>query len=110
MSDIAEDQVDVFLSYASARRSAVEHFAHVLESFGYNVWYDYKLVAGHDYNVQIDRKIRSAKAVIVLWCPLSVQSRWVNSEADLALAREAGASAWLVASALHDLKLPRLSV
>jgi phosphoribosylformimino-5-aminoimidazole carboxamide ribotide isomerase len=34
----------------------------------------------------------------------------INSEADLALAREADASAWLVASALHDLKLPRLSV
>jgi hypothetical protein len=31
----------------------------------------------------------------------------INGEADLALAREAGASAWLVASALHDLKLPR---
>jgi len=33
----------------------------------------------------------------------------IDSEADLALAREAGASAWLVASALHDLKLPRIS-
>lgn len=32
----------------------------------------------------------------------------IDSEADLALARDAGASAWLVASALHDLKLPRL--
>ncbi|MGY4831056.1 HisA/HisF-related TIM barrel protein [Sphaerotilaceae bacterium SBD11-9] len=29
------------------------------------------------------------------------------SEADLVRAQEAGASAWLVASALHDLKLPR---
>ncbi|MBT9525144.1 MAG: nickel transporter [Rhizobacter sp.] len=34
----------------------------------------------------------------------------IDSEADLALAREAGASAWLVASALHDLKLARRSV
>jgi phosphoribosylformimino-5-aminoimidazole carboxamide ribotide isomerase len=31
----------------------------------------------------------------------------ICSEADLALARDAGASAWLVASALHDLRLPR---
>jgi phosphoribosylformimino-5-aminoimidazole carboxamide ribotide isomerase len=31
----------------------------------------------------------------------------ITGEADLARAREAGASAWLVASALHDLKLPR---
>lgn len=33
----------------------------------------------------------------------------IDNEAHLALAREAGASAWLVASALHDLKLPRRS-
>jgi HisA/HisF family protein len=31
----------------------------------------------------------------------------IGSQADLLLAREAGASAWLVASALHDGKLPR---
>jgi phosphoribosylformimino-5-aminoimidazole carboxamide ribotide isomerase len=31
----------------------------------------------------------------------------VRSEADLERAREAGAGAWLVASALHDLQLPR---
>jgi phosphoribosylformimino-5-aminoimidazole carboxamide ribotide isomerase len=33
----------------------------------------------------------------------------IGGEADLLLAREAGASAWLVASALHDGKLPRAS-
>ena len=33
----------------------------------------------------------------------------IGSEADLALARASGASAWLVASALHDRKLPRMS-
>ncbi len=32
----------------------------------------------------------------------------IGSEADLLLARAAGASAWLVASALHDRKLPRV--
>lgn len=31
----------------------------------------------------------------------------IRNAADLAAAREAGADAWLVASALHDLKLPR---
>jgi HisA/HisF family protein len=31
----------------------------------------------------------------------------IDSEADLTLAREAGAESWLVASALHDLKLAR---
>ena len=31
----------------------------------------------------------------------------IRHAADLAAGREAGADAWLVASALHDLKLPR---
>jgi len=33
----------------------------------------------------------------------------IAGEADLTRARDAGASAWLVASALHDMKLPRMS-
>jgi phosphoribosyl isomerase A len=32
----------------------------------------------------------------------------LRSMADLALAAEAGAAAWLVASALHDLQIPRV--
>ena len=39
---------------------------------------------GEDFADQIDKRIRAAKAVIVLWCKSSVQSRWVAWEAALA--------------------------
>jgi ABC-type amino acid transport substrate-binding protein len=78
------DEVDIFLSYSSGRRSAVEHVARTLEAYGYTVWFDYKLIEGRDFAFQLDDHLRSARLTIVLWCPLSVNSRWVHEEADLA--------------------------
>ena len=40
-----------------------------------------------DFGLQIDAKVREAKAVVVLWCTKSVGSRWVAEEADLAHSR-----------------------
>ncbi len=76
--------VDVFISYKSERRKAAAHLAKILECYGYSVWYDYSLIKGRDFAQQIDAKIREAKAVIVLWCSLSVRSEWVADEAALA--------------------------
>jgi hypothetical protein len=75
---------DIFISYKSERRKAAEHLAAVLRLYGYSVWFDYQLVRGADFGRQIDRKIREVKAVVVLWCTMSVESRWVAEEADFA--------------------------
>jgi hypothetical protein len=75
---------DVFISYKSDRRNAAQHLARILELNGYTVWYDYGLLSGRDFGPQIEREIRAAKAVIVLWCSLSRESRWVLEEAELA--------------------------
>jgi formylglycine-generating enzyme required for sulfatase activity len=75
---------EIFISYKSERRKAAEHLAAVLQHYGYSVWFDYQLIKGSDFGQQIDRKIREAKAAVVLWCSLSVGSRWVAEEADLA--------------------------
>jgi formylglycine-generating enzyme required for sulfatase activity len=75
---------DVFISYKSERRAAAEHLAATLTRYGYSVWFDYALVKGRDFGLQIDAKVRSAKVLIVMWCTLSVQSRWVHEEVDLA--------------------------
>jgi formylglycine-generating enzyme required for sulfatase activity len=75
---------DVFISYKSERRNAAAHLAKILERYGYSVWFDYGLVKGWDFAAQIDANIREAKAVIVLWCGLSVRSEWVANEAALA--------------------------
>ncbi len=75
---------EIFISYKSERRSAAAHLAKILERYGYAVWFDYDLVKGEDFADEIDSRIRDAKAVIVLWCKLAVQSRWVKREAALA--------------------------
>jgi hypothetical protein len=75
---------DVFISYKTDRRNAAQHLARILELNGYSVWFDYGLLSGRDFGPQIEREIRAAKAVIVLWCSLSRASRWVLEEAELA--------------------------
>jgi TIR domain-containing protein len=75
---------DVFISYKSERRAAAQHLARILTLNGYSVWFDYGLFSGKDFGAQIERQIRTAKAVVVLWCGLSRDSPWVTEEAHLA--------------------------
>ena len=75
---------EIFISYKSERRLAAEHFAEVLKRYGYSVWFDYELVKGKDFTQQIERRVREAKALVVLWCSHSVSSRWVREEVYLA--------------------------
>jgi hypothetical protein len=79
---------DVFISYKSERRPAVEHLARVLENYGFTVWFDYALLSGKQFAPQIEREIRAARAVLVLWCNRSVESEWVKDEARIAKERE----------------------
>jgi hypothetical protein len=67
----------------------------ILELNGYSVWFDYGLFSGADFGPQIEREIRAAKAVVVLWCSLSRDSRWVLEEADLAMRLGTLTPAWL---------------
>ncbi|HML10689.1 MAG TPA: toll/interleukin-1 receptor domain-containing protein [Stellaceae bacterium] len=75
---------DVFISYKTERRNAAQHLSRILELNGYSVWFDYGLLSGTDFGPQIERELRAAKAVVVLWCGLSHDSRWVLEEAHLA--------------------------
>jgi hypothetical protein len=75
---------DAFISYKTERRNAAQHLSRILELNGYSVWFDYGLLSGADFGPQIERELRAAKAVIVLWCSLSHDSRWVLEEAHLA--------------------------
>jgi hypothetical protein len=75
---------DVFISYKTERRNAAQHLSRILELNGFSVWFDYGLLSGADFGPQIERELRAAKAVVVLWCRLSHDSRWVLEEAHLA--------------------------
>jgi hypothetical protein len=78
---------DVFISYKSERRPAARHLADIIEAHGFTVRFGYArdtgLVPGPDFGRHIEIELRAAKAVVVLWCPLSVGSGWVHNEAAL---------------------------
>lgn len=48
------------------------------------MWWDAALRSGQTFDEIIEQELRAAKAVVVLWSPRSVASRWVRAEATLA--------------------------
>jgi len=72
---------DVFISYAREDAETARRFAEALESAGLSVWWDDALRSGEVFDESIERALREAKAVVVLWSPSSVISRWVRAEA-----------------------------
>ena len=75
---------DIFLSYARTDRPVARTFAECLGEEGFTVWWDASLHSGETFDEVIEQKLRDAKAVVVLWSPRSVASRWVRAEATLA--------------------------
>ena len=75
---------DIFLSYSREDRAAARHFADSFVQEGFSVWWDAALRSGQTFDEVIEKELRAAKAVVVLWSPRSVASRWVRAEATLA--------------------------
>lgn len=81
-------ETDIFLSYSREDRAAARHIAESFVEEGFNVWWDAALRSGQTFDEVIEKELRSAKAVVVLWSPRSVASRWVRAEATLADRRD----------------------
>lgn len=92
---------DIFISYASEDRARVRPLADALQSRGFNVWWDRSLASGQDYTAVIERELKIAKAVIVVWTQSSVVSTFVRDEAGRA--RDEGR---LVPVSLDNVQLP----
>ncbi|WP_066552255.1 TIR domain-containing protein [Croceicoccus bisphenolivorans] len=75
---------DIFISYSREDRPTAHLFADKLGEEGFAVWWDAALHSGETFDEVIERNLRAAKAVVVLWSPRSVASRWVRAEATLA--------------------------
>ena len=75
---------DIFLSYNREDLATARRFAQGFERAGLSVWWDQTLHPGEAYDHVTEKALKQARAVIVLWSPRSVESRWVRAEATLA--------------------------
>ncbi len=78
----------MFLSYARSSEEQADHAERALRDAGYIVWRDTELPAHLSYADVIEERLKSAKAVLVLWSAEAAKSQWVRAEADAA--RELG--------------------
>ena len=72
---------DIFLSYNREDQATARRYAEAFEGQGFSVWWDTTLRAGEAYDEVTEAALNEAKAVVVLWSPRSVVSRWVRAEA-----------------------------
>lgn len=79
---------DIFISYSSADRPRAKEVADALAAQGFSVWWDRKIPTGEAFDEELERQIEAARAIVVLWSPASVRSRWVRDEASEGLARK----------------------
>jgi hypothetical protein len=91
----------VFISYASEDRARAGQLAAALEAEGLTVWWDRKIVAGHQFDQVIEEALDAAQCVLVCWTTHSVGSEWVKNEAAAGAEREV-----LVPVRLDAVKLP----
>src|SRR5579862_9936987 len=75
---------DIFISYARSTETQAKAIAEALRGLGYDVWRDDELPAHRSYAEVIEERLRSAKAVVVIWSAEAVKSEWVQAEADRA--------------------------
>lgn len=71
----------VFLSYARQDEKVAQNLAEALSGSHHEVWWDRNLLGGCRFSAEIDRALKEADAVVVLWSEASVQSAWVHDEA-----------------------------
>ncbi len=72
---------DVFVSYARSDKARVAPLVGAIEAQGWSVWWDPEIAPGQEFDRQIAAELKLASAVLVVWTPNSVESRWVRGEA-----------------------------
>ncbi len=92
---------DVFVSYARSDKALVAPLVAAIEAKGWSVWWDPAIAPGQEFDGRIDAELDAAGAVLVVWTPTSVTSRWVRGEA-----REAAERGILVPVRFEGARLP----
>jgi adenylate cyclase len=92
---------DVLVSYSRSDKARVAPLVAAIEAKGWSVWWDPAIDAGQQFDDQIDAELQAACAVLVVWTPTSVASRWVRGEA-----RDAAERGILVPVRFEEARLP----
>jgi len=71
----------VFLSYSREDVAAAKQLAACMERAGHQVWWDRQIEGGSRFTAEIDRELKGADAVVVMWTKSAVESPWVQDEA-----------------------------
>ena len=79
---------DVFVSYSRSDKTRVAPLVAAIQAKGWSVWWDPSIAAGQQFDDQIEAQLLAASAVLVVWTPASVVSRWVRGEARDAAERD----------------------
>jgi adenylate cyclase len=72
---------DIFVSYSRQDKARVAPLVAALEAEGWTVWWDPEIAPGEEFDGLIGRELDAAHALVVVWTPTSVDSRWVRGEA-----------------------------
>jgi hypothetical protein len=73
---------DVFVSYAREDQDWVRQLARALIDEGLTVWWDQSIPTGRGYAKVIAEALSNARCVMVVWSAQSIQSTWVQEEAE----------------------------
>ena len=71
----------IFLSYAREDVDSAKRLAEAVAHAGHEVWWDRHLHGGSRFTNEIDRALKDAEVVVVIWTEASVKSAWVQDEA-----------------------------
>ena len=74
---------DIFLSYNREDAAVARLYADAFAAAGLDMWWDVTLRSREDHDEVTETALREARAVVALWSPHSVASRWVRAEATI---------------------------
>jgi len=77
---------NVFISYSQAQRESAIELERKLLKRGFTVWLDRQLEPGLNFNDSIQKELKAADIVIVIWSPEAAKSDYVKMEAGIAWA------------------------
>jgi hypothetical protein len=78
---------DIFISYARGDRERIRPLAVAFSERGWSVFWDLEIPPGQSWRSYLKGRLDEARCVVVAWSETSVESHWVQVEADEGLRR-----------------------